>query len=290
MLFLNDLIYKLAYNNLHLKEIMVKNIFTAQKKKKVLMRIIIFFVMLIITNISYSCFKKNDPSPVYAEIPDVNFKAYLKTIVPFAFTPDGKFISNHPSVTSYNEIMSIRKKNITSLSGIEHFASLTKLDCLDNHITILDISKNKALTNLYCGYNQLKNLDVSKNTNLIKLDCSNNQIENLDVSKNSDLSELICHNNLITTLKFGDNKVLKIIYCPYNRLSVLDVTKNKALIELNCINNLANTVVIIDPNKLSRLYIDSSIICNHSSIKIFKDRGGNLFGTFSEALPSFTCQ
>ncbi|MBW1656760.1 leucine-rich repeat domain-containing protein [Flavobacterium quisquiliarum] len=270
---------------------MVKNIFTAQKKaNKVLTRIIIFSVLIVISNISYSCLKKNAPPPVYAEIPDVNFKAYLKTIVPLAFTPDGKFISNHPSVTSYNEIMSIRKKNITSLSGIEHFVSLTKLDCLDNHIAVLDISKNKALTNLYCSYNQLTNLDVSKNTNLIKLDCSNNQIKTLDVSKNSNLVELICCCNLITTLKFGENEILRKIYCPYNQLTVLDVTKNKALIELNCKDNPRNTVVIVNPYKLSRLYIDSFTKCNHPSIKAFKDRGGELYGTYSEVINEFICQ
>lgn len=273
-----------------IKEIMVKNIFTDQKTNKVLTRIIIFFVMLIITNISYSCLKKNDLPPVYAEIPDVNFKAYLKKIVPLAFTSDGKFISNHPSVTSYDEIMSIGRKNISSLSGIEHFTSLTKLDCLDNHITVLDISKNKALTNLYCGYNQLTYLDVSKNTNLIKLDCSNNQIKTLDVSTNRNLVELICCCNLITTLKFGENEILRKIYCPYNQLTILDVRKNKALIELNCKDNPRNTVVIVNPYKLSRLYIDSFIKCSHPSIKAFKDRGGDLYGTYSEVINQFICQ
>ena len=85
-------------------------------------------------------------------------------------------------------------------------------------------------------------------------------------------------------------KVLRKIYCPYNQLTLLDVSKNKGLIELNCIDNPRNTVVIIDPNKLSRLYIDSFIICSHPSIKLFKDKGGNLFGTYSEALAPFTCQ
>ncbi|WDF64521.1 leucine-rich repeat domain-containing protein [Flavobacterium sp. KACC 22763] len=245
--------------------------------------------MLTIANISYSCFKKNDPPPVYAEIPDANFKAYLKTIVPLAFTPDGKFISNHSSVASYDGVISVRRKNITSLSGIEYFTSLTTLDCFDNKISTLNLSKNKALTKIYCIHNKLTQLDLSKNTNLTELNCSNNQLKTLDLSKNYNLTDLICYNNLITTLKFENNEVLRNIHCAYNKLTILDVTKNKALIELNCINNLRNTIVIINPNKLSRLYIDSFIICNHPSIKIFKDRGGNLFGTFSEILPPFTC-
>ena len=270
---------------------MVKKKFTAQKKaNKVLTRIIIFSVLVVISNMSYSCFKKNDPPPAYAEIPDINFKAFLKKIVPLAFTPDGKFISNHSSVASYDGTINVRRKNITSLSGIEYFTSFTTLDCFDNKISTLNLSKNKALTKIYCTHNKLTQLDLSKNTNLTELNCSNNQLKTLDLSKNYNLTDLICYNNLITTLKFENNEVLRNIHCAYNKLAVLDVTKNKALIELNCINNLRNTIVIINPNKLSRLYIDSFIICNHPSIKIFKDRGGNLFGTFSEILPSFTCQ
>jgi|GEM_PF-2149249 len=269
---------------------MVKNIFTDQKNNKVLMRIIILFVMLIISNMSYSCFKKNDPPPVYAEIPDVNFKTYLKKIVPLAFTSDGKFISNHPSVTSYDGIMNISKKNIASLSGIEYFVSLTKIDCSDNKIVTLDLTKNKELTNLYCTYNKLSDLDLSNNTNLEDLNCSSNQLKILDLRKNINLTKLLCYGNLITTIKLGNNGVLRKVYCPYNQLTILDVSKNKSLIELNCKENLRNTIIIVNPDKLSRLYIDSFVKCNHPSIKAFKDRGGNLYGTFSEVIPPFTCQ
>ncbi|MBF4485105.1 hypothetical protein [Flavobacterium sp. CSZ] len=148
-----------------------------------------------------------------------------------------------------------------------------------------------ALTNLYCGYNLLTNLDVSKNTNLIKLDCSNNKLITLDVSKNINLKELLCYANSITGIQLSNNEVLRKIYCPANRLAVLDVRRNKGLTELNCKNNLRNNVIIVDPNsKLTRLYLDSFIMCNHPSIKDFKDRGGELYGTFSEVLPPFTCK
>lgn len=269
---------------------MKKNILKALKNKKVSTRILILFIACIVSFISYSCLKKNDPAPVYAEIPDANFKVYLKKIVPLAFTSDGKFISNHPSVISYDEIMSIRKKNIASLTGIEYFTSLTKLDCMDNQLKTLDISKNIALTHLFCGYNELTSLDVTKNINLIKLDCSKNKLTNIDVSKNFNMIEILCFGNFITTLKLGDNEVLRKIYCPYNQLTTLDVSKNKALIELNCKENPSSVIIIVDPNKLSRLYIDSSAKCNHPSIKAFKDRGGDLYGTYSEIIPSFSCQ
>jgi len=95
-------------------------------KNRILIRITLFCTALLVINTFYSCSEKNNVAPIYAEIPDANFKACLRKIVPLAFTADGKFISNHPSVVSYDEIMSIRNKNITSLSGIEYFTSLKK--------------------------------------------------------------------------------------------------------------------------------------------------------------------
>lgn len=272
------------------------------KKNKIIARFIILFMVLIVSHISYSSFKENNiphtvsnslkkfnAPPVYAEIPDTNFKAYLKTIVPLAFTPDNKFISNHPSVISYNKSISIRSKKFTSLSGIEYFISLTRLDCMGNKLTTLDVSKNIALTELFCGDNQLTALEVSRNPNLKILECSYNKLTSLNLSKNTNLTELNCYRNKITTLNLIKNKVLRKIFCAYNQLNSLDVSKNKALIELNCINNQHTTIVIINPNTLSRLYIDASIKCCHPSIKAFRDRGGNLFDSHFQTIPSFSC-
>ena len=67
--------------------------------------------------------------------------------------------------------------DISSLKGIEYFTALTTLDCADDQLTSLDVSKNMALTTLYCGNNKLTSLDVSTNTALTTLDCSCNQIK-----------------------------------------------------------------------------------------------------------------
>ena len=60
--------------------------------------------------------------------------------------------------------------DISSLKGIEYFTALTTLDCADDQLTSLDVSKNMALTTLYCGNNKLTSLDVSTNTALTTLD------------------------------------------------------------------------------------------------------------------------
>ena len=40
--------------------------------------------------------------------------------------------------------------------------NITELDCNENQLTALDVSKNTALTTLWCGNNQLTVLDVSQ--------------------------------------------------------------------------------------------------------------------------------
>lgn len=40
------------------------------------------------------------------------------------------------------------QKKIQSLKGIEHFTALTDLECDDNQLTSIDLSKNTALTRL----------------------------------------------------------------------------------------------------------------------------------------------
>jgi uncharacterized protein YkwD len=67
--------------------------------------------------------------------------------------------------------------NISSLSGIEYFTALTRLECERNQLTALDVSKNTALTYLDCQFNQLTALDLSKNSNIKVIRCGNNPIK-----------------------------------------------------------------------------------------------------------------
>ena len=85
--------------------------------------------------------------------------------------------------------------NLTSLKGIEYFEALTHLDCWNNELTSLDLSKNTALTILDCSSNQLTSLDVSKNTALTQLNCYDNQLTSLDISNNTALTKFYCDGN-----------------------------------------------------------------------------------------------
>ena len=127
--------------------------------------------------------------------------------------------------------------NITSLKGIEHFPALISLNCSDNQLTALDLSKNTALEVLDCSNNQMNDLDVSKNTALIELDCSNNKLTAIDVSNNTALTILDCYDNQLTALDVSKNTALIELDCSNNKLTALDMTHNTSLEQLDCSGN-----------------------------------------------------
>ena len=179
---------------------------------------------------------KNANQVVY--IPDANFKKYL--IGNEDINTNGDNEIQLSEATSFEGEINCGNINISNLNGIEAFTALTGLDCGDNYLTSLDVSKNTALTSLYCHSNQLTSLDVSKNTALTDLDCGHNQLTSLDVSKNTALTELGCHINQLTSLDVSKNTALTGLDCHINQLTSLDVSKNSALTKLDCLGNSFN--------------------------------------------------
>ena len=131
--------------------------------------------------------------------PDANFCSFVAS----SFDEDN---DNYLSDTEINAVESINcaDKGISDLTGISHFTALETLNCFDNQLTSLDVSKNTALIYLDCYGNQLTSLDVSKNTALTYLDCGRNQLTSLDVSKNTALTYLDCDNNQLTSLDISN--------------------------------------------------------------------------------------
>lgn len=75
------------------------------------------------------------------------------------------------------------------------YGKVTVLNCRENQLQALEVTKNTALEWLSCRNNQLQALDISKNTALEWLDCSSNLLTALDISKNTALKELDCSVN-----------------------------------------------------------------------------------------------
>lgn len=64
--------------------------------------------------------------------------------------------------------LDVSGKGLTDLDGIESFRNLEYLDCSNNLLTSLDISKNKHLTALFYHGNQIESVvDISNNPYLL---------------------------------------------------------------------------------------------------------------------------
>ncbi len=110
------------------------------------------------------------------QFPDARFAAYM--IDYFDENSDGGI---SPAEAAKITEIECNEMGIESLKGIEYCTNLTYLECDENRLTSLNISKNTKLTVLYCYYNQLKTLNVS-NKKLIELYCEENPLTTLDVS------------------------------------------------------------------------------------------------------------
>ena len=170
--------------------------------------------------------------------PDGTFRAYVTR----------NFDSNSDKVLSDAEIalatrIDVRGMGIQSLQGIEYFAALEYLDCYDNNLTSLDVSRCTVLEKLGCVGNSLTSLDVSRCTALKSLYCHGNNLTSLDVSRCTALEWLECDGNNLTSLDVSRCTALEWLYCGGNNLTSLDVSRCTALDWLYCINNAYNIQV-----------------------------------------------
>lgn len=142
---------------------------------------------------------------------------------------------------------------ITDLKGIEHFTSLTSLNCGGIHLQTLDVSAitglktlscqgndlktlnvdyNYNLETLICNANELTSLKVSLNTSLVKLHCYENKIASLDLSNLTRLQDFNCYSNELTSLNLTNCGVLANLHCSFNHLKSLDLSSNNLLTDL----------------------------------------------------------
>jgi serine/threonine protein kinase len=219
-------------------------------------KVILAIIFLVITvsggmlGMVYQDFLSNQAQEI--DIPDANFKAFLVGNVYINTNGDDEIQASEAS--AYTGGIYCHSIYISSLTGIEAFTALTELDCSDQKLTSLDVSKNTALTYLDCGSNKLTSLDVSKNTALTDLWCHDNQLTSLDVSKNTALTYLWCDDNQLTSLDFSKNTALTELTCEHNKLTFLDVSKNTALTYLYCPSNKLTSLDVSKNTALTYLY------------------------------------
>lgn len=197
-----------------------------------------------------------------AHFPDANFLKYVEKIID----------TDHSGTLSQEErnatVIYVLGMGIKDLTGIEFFPELEDLDCSENQLTQLDVSKNPKLKRLVCYKNKLTSLDVSGNTSLTELHCYTNQLTSLNLGENANLNKLNCIVNRLTSLDLSGNANLTILSCSSNLLTSLDVSNNPNLILLDCernqltsLNVSKNTVLdalVCGSNKLDELDVSEN--------------------------------
>ena len=126
-------------------------------------------------------------------VPDDKFEQALIDLGYDTTLDDSVLTANISDVTS----LDVMGKEISDLTGIEAFTALIVLECDNNQLTSLDMSKNIALKELHCPGNQLTSLNVSKNTALEILNCERNQLTYLNMRNGvtDKLNEFYASNN-----------------------------------------------------------------------------------------------
>ena len=165
-------------------------------------------------------------------IPDLKLKNALVNSLCVDTTGNGSYDSN-VDTNNDNEIqlseakavirLNISKKEIKSLQGIEAFSELKILNCGQNELTDIDLSKNIRLVNLFTNDNQLSDIDISNNLELVIFNCWGNKLTSLDVSLNKSLAILYCSSNKLESLDVSQNHNLIALFCFLNNLSSLNL-------------------------------------------------------------------
>lgn len=180
------------------------------------------------------------PAPVLSGLaidetnfPDANFRSYV--LASFDSNGDEKLDDEEIANVKYIYALS---KTISSLKGIEYFTELLELNCDNNQLTSLDVSKNTKLVKLICSKNALTSLNTSHNPLLKKLDIYNNKITSIDVSQNTELETLYIGRNPIETLNVKNNVKLMELQSELNNLTSIDLSNNSPSMTLYMANNI----------------------------------------------------
>ena len=186
--------------------------------------------------------------------------------------------------------MNVYQKNISDLTGVNYFTSLTSLNCGANSYAAIDISNLTKLENLQCYTTGLRSIDLSHNTKLKTVDLRHNSLTALNVSNNTKLTELKCGSNFIDTLDVsmcpdlvsleinGGTNVrmltslniegctkLEDLNCGCGKLTSLDVSGCTALTRLQCDYN---TLTTLNVARLTNLYFLQCSVNNLTSLDL----------------------
>lgn len=166
------------------------------------------------------------------------------------------------------------------------------LECSDNNLEKLDISRSPHLRKINCSWNKLKALETSHNQELRELNCEANYIGELDFSANLKMEFLTCGLQGYEWIRQegNDYRLLKKLILPEQKENVEGVSLRKLSIkgiseeaipvfsdypylkELNCADNRLNTIDLSANIYLEVLDCSSNAISQldlHSNVNLY---------------------
>lgn len=152
---------------------------------------------------------------------------------------------------------------------------LVNLKTNNNPITQLDLSANKKLTWLYCADNKLTTLDLKNNSDITVIHCQNNQLTNIDLTPVTQLWTLFCQGNKLTKLNTDACSKLLHLDCSNNQLTRLEFSeKNKRLAWLDCFDNKLQYITVKGVSELitfdcSNNNLTSLDVSTNSKLRLF---------------------
>ncbi|CAL2101211.1 conserved exported protein of unknown function [Tenacibaculum sp. 190130A14a] len=217
---------------------------------------------------------------------DINFKNALLNHSPVIDTDgDGEICIDEAEAATG---LFLYAKNISNLTGLNHFINIETLYYSDNNpttnihlnnntklknlilrnqpITNLDISNNLLLESVQAFNCGLTSLDITNNINLKTLDASQNELTEIDISNNSSLTDINLQKNKLSNFNITpNNSGLKSIILYFNQIKEIDIR--------NCTS--VNTIGIADNPLLEKAFLTG----NHT----FYDSSGS-YASFADTV------
>lgn len=187
----------------------------------------------------------------FVHIPDPLFKEFLTSssnnywgFFPSRYDKNGDKEIDFDEAKQIKEIdfggrYSFKYRNITDLTGVEHFENLEHLDCAFNKIKILNLKNLKKLAYLNAHFNF-------------------NFLTRIDVSGCSSLETLYAGSNPITELHFQGANSLKKMILPFNSLENVDMSELTNLEEIDLSNGQLKSVVFGEHLKINQINLKNN--------------------------------
>jgi hypothetical protein len=147
-------------------------------------------------------------TPIWIETSNGNF---IETSVGTGWTGFNDYTAIGNTIKVYGAIKSFdchgNNDKLTGLAFSEGFDNFELLQCDNNQITVLDVTKLSNLKSLFCHRNNINELNVNGLDKIEWLWCEHNELTFLDVSTLTSILGLQCYGNPLDTQAIDD------IYC-----------------------------------------------------------------------------